>query len=66
MVKPVGVEHYATAKISEAINAIIDHLGEDKAFIVGQDSGGLHAWHFAMTNPDRTLDSGSGFEPRTR
>lgn len=52
--KPVGVEHYATAKISEDINAIIDHFGEDKAVIVGQDSGGLHAWHFAMTNPERT------------
>lgn len=52
--KPVGVEHYATAKISEDINAIIDHFGEDQAVIVGQDSGGLHAWHFAMTNPDRT------------
>ncbi len=52
--KPVGVEHYATAKISEDINAIIDHFGENQAVIVGQDSGGLHAWHFAMTNPDRT------------
>lgn len=52
--KPVGHQHYATAKISDDINAIITHLGEDRAVIVGQDSGGLHAWHFAMTNPDRT------------
>ena len=52
--KPVGYEHYATAKISEDINALIDHFGEEKAVIVGQDSGGLHAWHFAMTNPERT------------
>ncbi len=52
--KPVGVEHYASAKIAEDINAIIDHFSEDKAIIIGQDSGGLHAWHFAMTYPDRT------------
>ncbi len=52
--KPVGVEHYASAKIAEDINAIIDHFSEDKAIIIGQDSVGLHAWHFAMTYPDRT------------
>ncbi|MFP6598381.1 MAG: alpha/beta hydrolase [Candidatus Hydrogenedentota bacterium] len=52
--KPVGHEHYATAKISGDIAAIIDHFGEEKAVIVGQDSGGLHAWHFAMTRPERT------------
>jgi len=52
--KPVGVEHYASARISDDIIAIIDHFSEDKATIVGQDSGGLHAWHFAMTHPERT------------
>ena len=52
--KPVGDEHYASARIADDINAIIDHFGEDKATIIGQDSGGLHAWHFAMTHPERT------------
>ena len=52
--KPVGVEHYASAKIADDINAIITHFGEDKAILIGQDSGGLHAWHFAMTYPERT------------
>lgn len=52
--KPEGIEHYASAKIAEDINAIIDHLGGDKATIIGQDSGGLHAWHFAMTYPEKT------------
>ena len=52
--KPVGVEHYTSAKIAEDIAAIIDHFGEEKAIIIGQDSGGLHAWHFAMTYPERT------------
>ena len=52
--KPVGYEHYASARISDDIAAIIDHFGEDKATIVGQDSGGMHAWHFAMTHPEKT------------
>ena len=52
--KPVGYEHYASARISDDINAIIDHFSEDKATLIGQDSGGLHAWHFAMTHPERT------------
>ena len=52
--KPEGVEHYTMAKISGDIDAIIRHFGEEKAIIVGQDSGGFYAWHFAMTYPDRT------------
>jgi pimeloyl-ACP methyl ester carboxylesterase len=52
--KPVGVEHYTSAQIATDINAIIDRFGEDRAIIIGQDSGGLHAWHFAMTHPERT------------
>ena len=52
--KPVGSEHYASARISDDITAIIDHFGEERATIIGQDSGGLHAWHFAMTHPERT------------
>ena len=52
--KPIGVEHYTSAKIAGDINAIIDDVGAHSAIIVGQDSGGLHAWHFAMTYPART------------
>ena len=52
--KPQGVEHYTMAKISGDIAAIIRHFGEEKAILVGQDSGGFYAWHFAMTHPDKT------------
>jgi len=52
--KPVGYENYASARISDDINAIIDHFGEQKATLIGQDSGGLHIWHFAMVHPERT------------
>lgn len=52
--RPAGDAHYATARIAGDVSAIIEHLGAERATIVGQDSGGLHAWHFAMTHPDRT------------
>ncbi len=52
--KPSGYEHYATARISDDVSAIIKHFGADKATLVGQDSGGLHAWHFAITHPEQT------------
>ena len=52
--KPAGYEHYATARIADDISAIIEHLGEEQATLIGQDSGGLHAWHFAMTHPEQT------------
>ena len=52
--KPEGVEHYASARIADDVEAIIDRFGEEQATVVGQDSGGLHAWHFAMTRPERT------------
>jgi len=52
--KPEGVEHYTMAKISSDIDAIITHFGEDRAILIGQDSGGFYAWHFAMTYPART------------
>ena len=51
--KPQGVEHYTMAKISSDIDALIRHFGEERAIIIGQDSGGLYAWHFAMTHPER-------------
>ena len=52
--KPEGVEHYPVAKIAEDIDAIIRHFGQDRATIIGQDSGGFYAWNFAMTYPEKT------------
>lgn len=52
--RPAGDAHYATARIAGDVSVLIEHLGAERATIVGQDSGGLHAWHFAMTHPERT------------
>ena len=52
--KPEGVEQYTMAKISSDVAALVDHFGEERAVVVGQDSGGFYAWHFAMTHPEKT------------
>ncbi len=52
--KPKGVEHYTVDKLVGDVDAVLKHLKRDKAVIVGHDWGGLVAWLFAMTHPDKT------------
>jgi epoxide hydrolase 4 len=52
--QPVGVEQYSVEKIAGDIDALITHFGRDKATIMAYDSGGFHAWYFAMHHPERT------------
>jgi epoxide hydrolase 4 len=52
--KPSGGEHYAMRYLIGDIQAIIGHLGGDKAIIVGHDWGGAIAWQFAMHIPSLT------------
>jgi pimeloyl-ACP methyl ester carboxylesterase len=54
--QPEGVENYKTEKLVGDLLAVVDHFtrGRGKAIIVGHDWGGLVAWTFAMTHPDRT------------
>ena len=42
------------AKIAADIDALITHFGRDKATIMAFDSGGFHAWYFAMHYPAKT------------
>ncbi len=49
--KPQGGEHYAMRYLIGDIQAIIGHLGRDKATIVGHDWGGAIAWQFAIYLP---------------
>jgi len=51
--QPDGVDNYKTEKLVGDLLAIIDHFTRAKAIIVGHDWGGLVAWSFAMTHPDR-------------
>ncbi len=51
--QPEGVENYAMPKLVGDVVAVMDHLGKDKATIVGHDWGGAVAWGVAMFQPQR-------------
>ena len=52
--QPKGVENYAVPKLVGDIDAVVNHFKADKAIIVGHDWGGIVAWTYAMTFPDKT------------
>jgi epoxide hydrolase 4 len=52
--QPKGLENYALDKLVGDVDAVVKHFKQDRAVIVGHDWGGLIAWTFAMTHPDRT------------
>ncbi len=52
--KPKGQENYAMRLLVSDVVAVIRHLGEEKAIIVGHDWGGAIAWQFAMHVPRMT------------
>ncbi|HLJ94904.1 MAG TPA: alpha/beta hydrolase [Gemmataceae bacterium] len=52
--QPKGVENYTLDKLVEDVVAVIRHVGQEKAILVGHDWGGAIAWTFAMTHPERT------------
>lgn len=52
--QPEGVDQYKTEHLVADLLAVVDHFKSKKAIIVGHDWGGLVAWTFAMTHPDRT------------
>ena len=52
--KQKGAENYAMTHLVGDVQAVIRHLGQDKAIIVGHDWGGMIAWQFAMHLPAMT------------
>jgi pimeloyl-ACP methyl ester carboxylesterase len=49
--KPQGVENYDMRLLVGDVIAVIQHLGRDKAIIVGHDWGGLVSWQLALNAP---------------
>ena len=49
--KPEGNENYSMRHLVGDVAAVINHLGEEKATIVGHDWGGSVAWQFAFALP---------------
>ena len=52
--QPEGVENYKVDKLVGDIDAVVKHFKAEKAIIVGHDWGGIVAWTYAMTHPDKT------------
>src|ERR1700730_16387971 len=52
--QPKGVDSYKVEKLVADVDAVRKHFNADKAIIAGHDWGGLVAWTYAMTNPDKT------------
>ena len=52
--QPTAVEDYAMPKLVADLDAVVKHFKRDKATIVGHDWGGMVAWTYAMTFPDKT------------
>jgi pimeloyl-ACP methyl ester carboxylesterase len=52
--QPQGVESYTLDKLVGDVRAVLEHFKRDKAVIVGHDWGGIVAWTFAMTYPEKT------------
>jgi epoxide hydrolase 4 len=49
--KPAGVENYDVRLLVGDVVAVIKHLGQQKAIIVGHDWGGVVAWQLAINLP---------------
>ncbi len=52
--RPEGVDAYGIANAVGDVMALLDHLGIDRAHIVGHDWGAGVAWGFALFVPQRT------------
>jgi pimeloyl-ACP methyl ester carboxylesterase len=50
--KPKGVDNYAMPLLVGDVAAVIKHLGQSKAIVIGHDWGGIVAWTLAMMKPE--------------
>ncbi|MDH3273761.1 MAG: alpha/beta hydrolase [Gammaproteobacteria bacterium] len=50
--QPEGVENYDMRLLVSDVAAVVRHLGEEKAVIVGHDWGGVVAWNVAFYVPE--------------
>ena len=51
--KPKGIHAYRLDQLASDVEALILALGEDSAYVVGHDWGGVIAWMVAMMFPER-------------
>ena len=68
---PEHVSSYSQARAADDILAVLDHIGERQAHIVGLSMGGFATLHFGLRHPQRALSlciggCGYGAEPDKR
>jgi pimeloyl-ACP methyl ester carboxylesterase len=68
---PDHVSSYSQARAADDILAVLEHVGERKAHIVGLSMGGFATLHFGLRHPERALSlciggCGYGAEPDKR
>ena len=51
--KPHGVESYRVEELVGDVVGLMDHFGEDEAYVVGHDWGGAVAWEVGIRHPER-------------
>lgn len=51
--RPLDAKAYDSDHMQRYLLAILDHLGADTAFVVGQDFGAQYAWNLAVRAPER-------------
>jgi pimeloyl-ACP methyl ester carboxylesterase len=51
--RPLAIEHYTSDRQNAYLAAVLDHFGQDRAVIVGQDFGAQYAWNFAVRSSAR-------------
>jgi pimeloyl-ACP methyl ester carboxylesterase len=54
---PTDPAVYSQARAVEDALCVLDTVGVDKAYVIGNSMGGFGALHFALRHPDRTLGS---------
>ncbi len=52
--KPAGGENYSMPHLVSDVAAVIRHLGQERAIILGHDWGGAVSWQFAIHQPELT------------
>ena len=50
--KPDGVDAYSIERLTNDVAELVEHLGAERAHVVGHDWGGIVAWFFAMDHPN--------------
>jgi pimeloyl-ACP methyl ester carboxylesterase len=68
---PERVSSYSQGRAADDVLAVLDHIGERKAHIVGLSMGGFATLHFGLRHPQRALSlciggCGYGAEPDKR